>query len=443
MTLVGRVRAIAYARREVGGVRRHGVPRSAAGSPADGGAPAAQLARWNTEWARISADVPFYRDAVASGGLPRHFASWEQFAAEMPVTTRSLVQREGGRLASASRAADWLRTTGGSTSEPVQLPAWDDERRVAHADLWRARAWYGLTPASPLFLLWGHSHLLGTGWRGWLNARRRELFDRLLGYHRFSAYDLRDDAMRAAGDALLRARPAYLLGYSVALDRLALANASRSEALRALGLRVVVGAAEAFPSPASVARLEALFGCPVAMEYGSVETQLLAHTHPEGGYVVMDGSYVLEAEPSEHDPRRARVRVTSLFPRAFPLVRYDLGDEIEFDTTDIPRGPVYRFARVVGRCNDYIPLADGAQIHSEAVTHAVRGCAEVLGYQLVQRGDELRLDYLAEAELSPPAADAVRTTLGRIHPRLCAVGLRRVPALRQTRAGKTRMIVRE
>jgi phenylacetate-coenzyme A ligase PaaK-like adenylate-forming protein len=382
-------------------------------------------------------------DAVATGRLPTRFASWEEFATRLPVATRAFVQKEGARLASAARAADWQRTTGGSTSEPVQLPAWHDERRAAHADLWRARDWYGLTPASPLFLLWGHSHLLGTGWQGWLNARRREVLDRMLGYHRFSAYDLRDDAMRAAGDALLRARPAYLLGYSVALDRLARVNASRAAAMRALGLRAVIGAAEAFPSPDSAARLRELFGCAVAMEYGSVETQLLAHTHPDGGYVVMADSYVLEAEPLAHDRQRARVRVTSLTPRAFPLVRYDLGDEIEFDDAPAPHGPVYRFARVVGRCNDYVPLRDGAQIHSEAITHAVRGCAEVLGYQLVQRGDALRLDYLAAAELSAAAGGAVRATLARIHPLLGATELRRVPALQQTRAGKTRMIVRE
>ena len=92
-----------------------------------------------------------------------------------------------------------MRTTGGSTSEPIQLAAWKSELDYANADVWLARSWFGIDPGDKLFLIWGHSHQLGRGIPGKVNAIRREMKDVVLGYHRASAYDLSEKAMRRAG----------------------------------------------------------------------------------------------------------------------------------------------------------------------------------------------------------------------------------------------------
>ena len=68
---------------------------------------------------------------------------------------------------------------------------------------------------------------LGTGVAGAMRARLRELTDWMLGYERVSAYDLRPEMLRRAGDRLLRHRPDYVIGYAVALDLLAQANADQ------------------------------------------------------------------------------------------------------------------------------------------------------------------------------------------------------------------------
>ena len=440
MTLVGRLRELRYA----GPQRVH--DRLYDACRTDRERDAAQLDLWNAEWNRIARTVPYYASAVRSGELPGRFSSWDEFVALVPETTRTLVQRDRDRRASTERRPEWTRMTGGTTAEPIQLPAWKSELRVAQQDVWRARGWYGVHPSSRLFLLWGHAHLLGRGWRGWLKARQRSIYDRIVGYHRYSAYDLSDASMRRAADELLRCRPDYVLGYSVALDRFARVNEDRRPALRSLGVRVVIGAAEGFPAEDSRERLGDLFACPVAMEYGSVETMLMAHTRPEGGYAVLWRSFVVEAIPLAPDSRRARVRVTSLYPRCFPLVRYDLGDEIELDgsraaTAGVSTGSLHGFVRVLGRCNDIVALPDGSTVHSEAITHAVRECPQVQGYQFVQEATGGRVQYLANGPLPATAANAIRERLARIHPSLASVELRHVPALIQTPAGKTRMIV--
>jgi phenylacetate-CoA ligase len=237
---------------------------------------------------------------------------------------------------------------------------------------------------------------------------------------------------------LERFRPDYVIGYSVALDLFARAVPDARSSLRAIGVRLVIAAAEGFPSPDSETRISDLFGCPVAMEYGAVETNLVAHTHPEGGYRAFWRSYLLEADEVNG---RFPLRITSLYPRCTPLLRYEIGDEID-PWPDSPRIGLSSFRRVIGRCNDYVVLGDGRPIHSEAFTHAVRSCATIRAYQVVQTGPRIELRVLSERELATEEEDGVRARLGKIEPALARIEIVRSEALERTIAGKTPMILR-
>ena len=121
----------------------------------------------------------------------------------MPIIDRAAVQTDGANLIDRTRPSDFVRTTGGSTSQPIQIPSWRSELEYGNKDMWFARSWFDIEPSDKLFLIWGHSHQVGRGIRGQFNAFRREMKDALLGYRRVSAYDLSEPAMRRAGKALL------------------------------------------------------------------------------------------------------------------------------------------------------------------------------------------------------------------------------------------------
>lgn len=235
-------------------------------------------------------------------------------------------------------------------------------------------------------------------------------------------------------------RPDYFLGYSVALDRFARVNEDMADLLRGLRLKAVIGTSESFPGPESAVRLSNLFGAPIAMEYGAVETNVIAQTHPSGGYRVFWRSQLVEAVPVA-GTRHCRVLTTSLYPRCFPLVRYEIGDEIEVEDTQNPAQGVLRFREVIGRCNDSLRLGDGSIVHSEAFSHAVRLEREVRGFQVIAERSVLRLDILAE-QLTAALDAGIRSRLSKIHPELGRVGIKVVSDLQHTRAGKTPMIVR-
>jgi phenylacetate-coenzyme A ligase PaaK-like adenylate-forming protein len=434
MTLVARLRGRIYARR---------IRELAAGysNVALADRESIQLELLNREWGRISASIPYFQRLRSTRGLPGGFRAIEEFCARVPIAPREEIQDHGAAMRSPERPPDLTRMTGGSTAKPVRIPAWKSELEHQRWDTWCARGWYGIQPSDRLFLVWGHSHLLGSGARGWINARRLELSDLLLGYRRFSAYDLRPEAMVRAADSLLLFRPRYVLGYSVALDLFAQANADRADELRQSGVRLVVGTAESFPSAESVARLQDLFGCEVAMEYGAVETGLMAHTHPSGGYRVFWRSYLLETAAGAGSNR---VLVTSLYPRSLPLLRYEIGDEIEIgDAVDSGNAGLHAFQRVIGRCNDYLVLSDGTTVHSEVFSHVARACPAIRGFQVVEQPGRLVFRYTSAAALSGGEEAEMRERFSKIHGELRCIGLEKVDVLDQTVAGKTHMVIRE
>jgi phenylacetate-CoA ligase len=399
-----------------------------------------QLTKFNQVWSVVSKNVPFYEKLLRSGTAPQSFASWDEFRDGMPIIDRATVQSLADELQSRARRADFTRVTGGSTSQPVRLPAWRSELAVGNRDFWFARSWFGITPADKLFTIWGHSHQLGNGFRGRSNAVRREIKDRLLGYNRWSAYDLSVNALRQAGDAMLAFRPGWMLGYSVALDRFARVNADRAAEFRALKLKAVVASAEGFPREDSATRLGEMLGCRVAMEYGSVETGVLAHQRTDGAFQILWRTWFIEGIPALHSPGAYEILLTSLYPRCFPLVRYRIGDLI----SENPNAPEFNqmFSRVMGRCNDSITLRDGTIIHSEAFTHAVKECSSVQDFQVVQQANgTILFRYISGSRR--PEDNEIRRRLGVIHPALRETELTRVATLPQTIAGKTRTIIRE
>lgn len=399
-----------------------------------------QLERLNARWLEWSGHVPWFREGVRAGRFPARFDSLAQFRSEAPMMDKTLVRSAGAALHDERRSADEWRATGGTTGEPVRFPVWREETAAAATSLWHARAWFGIAPQDRLFMIWGHGHQFGAGLAGQFRRRLRELKDRLLGYRRWSAYRIGDDDLRHAAAEMIAFRPRYVLGYSVALARFARANAASAADLQALSLKAVIATAEGFAEPRDRESVRAVFGAPLAMEYGAVETGPIAHEAPDGSLHVFWRNHYLEALPSAGQPGAAELLVTSLFPRALPLCRYRLGDLVR-GAADAGGG-LTRMAAVVGRCNDVIRIAGGQVVHSEAFTHVLRDSDAITAFQVTQDATGgVTICFESAQALAMEQERELRRRLELVHAELRDAQLRRVDRLPSTIAGKTRTIV--
>ena len=358
----------------------------------------------------------------------------------MPYLERHIIQERLHDFISDNKKADYFASTGGSTAEPIKVPCWSSESIVAKQNLLFARSWFGIYPFDKLFLIWGHSHLLGKGARGFINSYLRIIKDYLLGYKRFSAYDLSEAKLGEAADELINFKPEYIVSYSVALDRFARVNKDRKKEFHKLDLKAAIATAESFPRSNSEESISDILGCPVVMEYGAVETGLIAHHDLDHKFRVFWKDYYIEGIKSPELSDCYEIVVTSLYPRCLPLIRYKLGDLIiskSYDDMNL------KFDKVIGRCNDFIELTDNSLIHSEAFTHVVKEFQKILGYQVIQLNkNKINLNYVSKDQLSNDEILGMREKLKKINPYLENIDINQVEKLEQTVAGKTKSIIR-
>jgi phenylacetate-CoA ligase len=404
--------------------------------------PDSQLRCIRDVWADCLSDVPYYQRLVESGRAPQHIRDWRAFA-QIPVLRRQEFQEHPQLFVRRSGSARDQIKTAGSTGTPIRFGVWQTERdlmRIVKLAIWRQ---FGYVTGSRLFLIWGHSHLLGTGWRGHFNHARRKAADWLLGYRRVDAYRLSPDMCHTHAEALLRFRPLGLIGYASALDLFVRHTREFHDAFRELGLRFVLSTSEMAPKEDSFDLISQTFHCPVIQEYGGAEFGQVAIDLGKGRFDVFGDLNYVECEASDNTNRIQPILITSLYRRYVPLIRYHVGDALE-EPEILENGHVSSFGRLAGRVNDVIRMRDGSFIHSVAIFHCIHQESAVHNIQMVLRdeGIEVRL-AMADARFDVGTQHRIRSRLAQVHPSLGNVVLTAVSDLQTNRAGKRQWFVDE
>ncbi|MEJ5310874.1 MAG: hypothetical protein WHX52_14005 [Anaerolineae bacterium] len=389
-------------------------------------------------WKEAIQNVPYYQNLVARGDAPATLESIAKFRQTVPILTRETLIAQRDQFQRDTPPHHELMTAG-STGNPLRFGNWKDEA-IAHTAVnqWVGRFHNGMAPDDKVFMLWGHSHLLGTGIQGrWKNLKRKTQ-DWLLGYKRVDAYHVEPERSKAYFDDLYRFRPQIVIGYACALDMMARHNLDAGRSADALGIKLCIACSEMFPHPDSREVLQGFFGCPVVMEYGGVDFGVCAYELVgESGYRIFWWSHLLEVEG---DGAEGPLLVTNLTERYLPLFRYRNGDACEGANVDTS-GVLQGFAAIKGRVNDTLEMPDGRVIHSVGLFHCIHQ-EPVWSIQLVVRDDGMRL-RLATDKMTEPMESRIRNRLADLHPALATCPIDVVADVTTNRAGKRRWIVDE
>jgi phenylacetate-CoA ligase len=107
--------------------------------------------------------------------------------------------------------------------------------------------------------------------------------------------------------------------------------------------------------------LEKQFGIPVVNEYGASELDLIAFQHPNLDWQVNAETLFVEILDDDNQPvpngYLGRIVITSLFNKAHPFIRYDIGDLGILDEKSTLQKPILK--KLIGRTNDIAFLPSG------------------------------------------------------------------------------------
>jgi phenylacetate-CoA ligase len=326
---------------------------------------AMQIERLNDVWAHAVRHVPYYRELARRNGIPERFQTLSQFVESVPLLSRNTVRENVQQFLSEQAGhGGWIRT-GGSTGLPTPC-YWGRESRqrmlrtkYRHFDMWDVGIF------DRVAVLWGHGASFAPGLSGRLARLRIPIEDKLRNRLRLSVYHLGSSDLRQYLRQIERFRPAAIQAYSTAAYMLA--QEALETGFHCSSLKLVVVTAE----PAYTHMVEAIekaFQVPCAIEYGSSECGFLAGETPERTLRTRDDAAFLETLPGHNG--KFDIVVTGLINRAFPLIRYAIGD-----VTDAPLNrPETGFGileNVLGRANDVLVCRSGRVLHPSFLQSAV------------------------------------------------------------------------
>jgi phenylacetate-CoA ligase len=372
----------------------------------------------------------FYRTQAAF----RPVAEGRPFSVDgLPILEKPLVQASASLIARGDVRWAGMASTSGSTGTGLRFPVTRRAVRSQWATWWRFRRWHGIgrdqwcgyfggRPVVPV------GRIEAPFWR--YNVPGRQVL--------FSGSHLSNDTWTAYVSELARRRLAWLHGYP---SLLALLAAYLVEHRQSIGYEVrwVTTAAEnLLPAQADV--IERAFGVRPRQHYGMAEGAANASECPNGRLHVDEDFAFVEFLPVEHGTGR-RIVGTNVTNRAFPLIRYDVGDiaQVSGQTCDCGR-PGQIIDAIDGRREDYVVLPNGALVGR--LDHIFKDQIRVREAQIYQPDlgrVVLRLAGAHDFTLRDEQAlvSAARTWLGNA----LRIEIEHLDALPRTPAGKLRFVV--
>ncbi|WP_163409477.1 phenylacetate--CoA ligase family protein [Flavobacterium ajazii] len=152
--------------------------------------------------------------------------------------------------------------------------------------------------------------------------------------------------------------------------------------------------------------LEKQFGVPIINEYGASELDLIAFENPKGEWQVNAETLFVEILDENNNPvphgTEGKIVITSLFNKANPFIRYEIGDMGILDEKSTPQKPILK--KLVGRTNDVALLPSGKKSPGLTFYYVTKSIIEddgnVKEFIIKQtKIDTFEIEYVAEKEL--------------------------------------------
>jgi phenylacetate-CoA ligase len=164
--------------------------------------------------------------------------------------------------------------------------------------------------------------------------------------------------------------------------------------------------------------LEKQFGVPIVNEYGASELDLIAFENPFGEWQVNSETLFIEILDPENNVlpygKEGRIVITSLFNKAHPFIRYDIGDIGILDTKSSPKKPILK--KLVGRTNDVAVLPSGKKSPGLTFYYVTKSIIEddgnVKEFVIKQtKIDTFDIEYVSETQLNLEQIEKVEAAI--------------------------------
>lgn len=273
------------------------------------------------------------------------------------MTKKDLQQPLEDRLSKGFTKDDcYINKTSGSSGDPFIFA----KDKWSHALTWAENmdrfSWYGIDfNTSKQARFYG----IPLDKKGYYKERFK---DWLSNRYRFSVFDLSDAALERCLHKFSKTKFDYINGYTSPMVQFAKFLKRKNIVLKTIcpSIKVCLATSEMlFDTDKQL--METQFGVPVINEYGASELGLIAFENTNKQFQLNSETLFIEILDEHNQPvphgEEGRVIITSLYNKAHPFIRYDLGDIGIISKMSTAKMPILE--KLVGRTNDIAVLPSG------------------------------------------------------------------------------------
>lgn len=296
----------------------------------------------------------------------------------------------------------FVNKTSGSSGDPFIFA----KDNYSHAMTWASNmyrfGWYGIDFNSSY-----QARFYGIP-LDFIGNKKERLKDFLSHRFRFPIFDLSDPFLEKFLGHFKRKKFDYINGYTSSIVLFAKYLERKNLILKNIcpTLKVCIVTSEMlFEKDKKL--MEKQFGVPVVNEYGASELDLIAFENQKGEWQVNAETLFVEILDDDGQPvpygTQGRVVITSLYNKAHPFIRYDIGDIGILDEKSTFKNPILK--QLTGRTNDVALLPSGKKAPGLTFYYVTKSIIEddgnVKEFIIKQTSiDSFEVDYISEAELT-------------------------------------------
>ena len=348
----------------------------------------------------------FYKNLVGNATV----SDWNN----LPILTKKNLQIPLlERLSKGFEKNSYINKTSGSSGDPFIFA----KDKFSHALTWYSNiyrfGWFGIDFNSSFQ---ARFYGIPLDKFGYYKERFKDL---LAKRYRFPIFDLSDVVLEEILKQFQLKKFDYINGYTSSVVLFAKFLQAKNIVLKDIcpTLKVCMVTSEML-FDADKILLEKHLGVPIVNEYGASELDLLAFQNLKGEWQVNSETLFIEILDENNQPvangTSGKIVVTSLYNKAHPFIRYEIGDIGVLDEKSTLKKPILK--QLIGRTNDVAILPSGKKSPGLTFYYVTKSIIEddgnVKEFVIKQtKLDRFEIDYVSEKALTTTQIDEIQKAI--------------------------------
>ncbi|WP_430468618.1 phenylacetate--CoA ligase family protein [Winogradskyella ouciana] len=355
------------------------------------------------------------------------------------MTKRHLQQPLDKRLSNGYELKNiYVNKTSGSSGDPFIFAKDKWCHAMTWAEITDRFSWYGIDfNTSKQARFYG----IPLDKKGYYKERLKDWFS---NRYRFSVFDLSDNAFEKALVKFKTSKFDFINGYTSPIVQFAKFLKRKDIILKDLcpSLKVCIVTSEMLFDD-DKALMEKQFGVPIVNEYGASELDLIAFQNTENEWQINSETLFLEILDDNDNVlphgEEGRIVITSLYNKAHPFIRYDIGDIGILSDKSTLRKPILK--KLVGRTNDIAVLPSGKKAAGLTFYYITKSVIEddgnVSEFIIEQIAlDTFKIKYVSREVLSSDKKKTITKAMEQYLEPGISITFERVDKLDRSKSGK-------